>query len=134
MLKVVLPPDTTELARLRDAVRRWADQRDIPEWPLTLIVTELAANAMAVTPETGTIEVSVAARSEHVEVAVTDPGPGFVDGVIDLDNVEPPPITQPRGRGLFLVRQFSDQLQAHRHGGRTTVLASQQLRSAGDQA
>lgn len=131
MLKLVLQPHATALAELRAAVRDWAATRRIPDWPLTLIATELAANAIAVTPPDEVIEVVVAADGRQVEVRVSDAGPGFAVEPTELGMVPLPSSQQPRGRGLLLVRQLSDTVLARRSHGRTVVSAFQQIPSTG---
>lgn len=122
MLKLVLPPDTNELAGLRVAIRQWAGEHDVPEWPLTLIATELVANAMAVTPPTGSIEIDLRDGARGIEITVIDPGPGFEEPLA-LGALSQPPPASPRGRGLFLVQQLASELRVERHGGRTVVSA-----------
>jgi anti-sigma regulatory factor (Ser/Thr protein kinase) len=124
MLRLVLSPDTAELATVRAAIRDWAGERDIADWPLTLIATELIANAIAVTPATASVELCVIDAHDAVEVRVADPGPGFGD-TIDLDALALPPPETPGGRGLYLVQQLSSGLRTQRLGGRTVVSAIQ---------
>lgn len=127
MLKLVLPPHAAALTELRTAVREWAAARRIPDWPLTLIATELAANAIAVTPPDEVVEVVVAAEGRQVEVRVSDAGPGFAEGSTEPGAVPVPSSEQPRGRGLLLVRQLSDTVLARRSHGRTVVSAFQRI-------
>ncbi len=71
---------------------------------LKLLVTELVTNSIRharLKPE-AEVEVRVAAASDHVSVAVTDPGRGFAPG---RDAPRPDPDS---GWGLYLVDRLAD--------------------------
>jgi anti-sigma regulatory factor (Ser/Thr protein kinase) len=80
---------------------------------LHLLTTELVTNAVlhAGVGEAGTIELRVAAVSDRVRVAVTDPGGEDTPVVQDLD----PEV--PGGMGLFLVEQISSSWGVERAPG-----------------
>lgn len=125
MIRMTLPPYNSALSLVRDAVQDWAKEQALPDWPISLIATELVANAIAVTPAGGTIEITVTCEPGYVEVTVADPGPGFGPGTYPWlpTEVPMPPPSSLRGRGLSMVRQLSAQLKVDRIAGRTFVSA-----------
>lgn len=125
MIRMTLPPYNSALSLVRDAVHDWAKEQALPEWPISLIATELVANAIAVTAPGESIEITVTCEPGYVEVTVADPGPGFGPGTYPLllSEVPMPPPSSPRGRGLPMVRQLSAQLKVDRIAGRTVVSA-----------
>ena len=123
MLNLDLPADGAQLAHVRDVARRWADEQSVSEWPLTLVLTELAANAIAVSPPGATVRIVLSLRNGQVEVEVSDRGAGFGNRSVDLDSLDLPPVDQPRGRGLYLVRQLCSTVSVAREGGVTVVRA-----------
>jgi anti-sigma regulatory factor (Ser/Thr protein kinase) len=124
MLTFDLPADGAQLAHVRDVARRWADEQSVAEWPLTLVLTELVANAIAVSPPGAEVGIVLSVRDGRIEVEVSDRGPGFGDRSLDVGALELPPVDQPRGRGLYLVRQLCSSLSVAREGGATVVRAS----------
>jgi anti-sigma regulatory factor (Ser/Thr protein kinase) len=75
-----------------------------------LLTTELVTNAVrhAHVDESGSVELTVAAGSDLVRVAVTDPGGTTMPHVQDLDP------TMPGGMGLFLVDQIASRWGSER--------------------
>lgn len=129
MFTMTLPPAMAELRHVRNRLRAWARQERLPEWPLTLIVTELVANAIDVTPPDESIELTVCALPEGIDIEVVDAGPGFGPDAPDVRTRSLPPVTQCRGRGLYLVRQFCRDLEVERRDDRTVVRARQDHRA-----
>lgn len=129
MFTMTLPPAVAELRHVRNCLRAWARQQRVREWPLTLIVTELVANAIDVTPPGESIEVTVRRLPGGIDVEVVDAGPGLGPDAPDADNRALPPATQCRGRGLYLVGQFCRDLEVTRRDDRTVVRARQDPRA-----
>lgn len=124
MLSLLFCPDTTELRRVRAEIRAWAIEQDVAEWPLTLIATELAANAITAAAGGQPVEVTIEVAGGQVAVAVIDCGRGFGGpGRSRTAGRSLPSPSQPRGRGLFLVRQLATDLRIERRSGRTVVSA-----------
>jgi serine/threonine-protein kinase RsbW len=108
--RTVTFPDVTvlDLAAIRALAERMAGQVGVDETRASrfaLAVGEIVANA--VEHGHGPRAVTITGRTDRVDVEVNDQGPGFV----------PPgpasPVPDPnllRGRGLWLARQWSDDL------------------------
>lgn len=123
MLSLTLPPRPRALPQLRRAIQDWATRRGIEPFPLTLVAVELSANAIAAAGSDGHVELVVRAIGPEVEVRVVDDGPGFKGPFADGPGSSLPPVSNERGRGLYLVRQLSRQLHVGRSNGRTIVRA-----------
>lgn len=123
MLSLHLPTRSSALPQLRRAVQDWADARGIEPFPLTLVAVELTANAIAAATPDGHIELVVRSIGTEVEVRVVDDGPGFDGPMADGPGASLPPVSNERGRGLYLVRQLSRELHVGRSNGRTIVRA-----------
>lgn len=128
---MTLTPAMAELRHVRTRLRAWAHQERLPEWPLTLIVTELTANAIDVTPPHQSIEVTVRPLPDGIDIEVVDAGPGFGADAPRVDTRALPRATQRRGRGLYLVRQLCRELEVTRRDDRTVVRARQDRRAFG---
>jgi anti-sigma regulatory factor (Ser/Thr protein kinase) len=86
------------------------------DW-LAMVATELATNALAVSPDGAAVEVSVSILDDgSVEVMVADLGPGPPSLPASA-----PPVHGARGRGLFLVQELSDAFSFERQGDRTVA-------------
>jgi len=91
-----------------------------------LAVREIATNAVAhgnrYDPRKK-VFVLVSRTPFRLEIAISDQGPGFDLNSVS-DSLDPHALLRPYGRGLFLARQFMDELHV-RHGdlcGATVVL------------
>ena len=81
-------------------------------------VTEALANAVIYGNEgdpAKTVRVEFALRPDEVEVRVIDEGPGFDPSTVP-DPTTPEHLTDPGGRGLFLIRNLMDQLEFNARG------------------
>lgn len=123
MLSLNLPTRSSALPRLRRAVCDWACERGIEPFPLTLIAVELSANGIEAAGPDGNVELVVRAVGPEVEIRVVDDGPGFDGPFENGPGASLPPVSNERGRGLYLVRQLSRQLHVGRSNGRTIVRA-----------
>jgi anti-sigma regulatory factor (Ser/Thr protein kinase) len=110
------PPDESQaryllgdLARLRQQVTDAAHVAGLsPDRiaQLALAVNEVATNAIQ--HATGSALVAISRARDRLTVQVTDDGPGIPDSV--AEEGPRPAADAPGGRGLWLVRQFCDQV------------------------
>jgi anti-sigma regulatory factor (Ser/Thr protein kinase) len=115
----------SRLRNVRRIIDVWMESAGVSSDSVPQIATELLTNAFAVTPPGARVELELRRTGDTVEVSVTDQGPG-----IDLDEVPTPTISEPRGRGLMIVRGLADQLLVRRVGDRTRVTAALSLAPA----
>jgi anti-sigma regulatory factor (Ser/Thr protein kinase) len=118
-----IPPRAAELRKVREWVRAWARTEGLGDDDLTLVATELVANAIDATPSDRDIEVVLRALDDDVELVVVDRGSGFAGGTAPSIPDRPPPLSQQRGRGLFMVGAVVDELHLARLGDRTVATA-----------
>jgi serine/threonine-protein kinase RsbW len=89
-----------------------------------LAVREAAANAIehGNGPDSGTkVEIAILMESDLLTVRVKDNGSGFKPE--DVANpLEPENLLKPRGRGIFLIRQFMDEVDFEFDGGTVIVM------------
>jgi anti-sigma regulatory factor (Ser/Thr protein kinase) len=124
MLFMTVAPVLSELTGVRDALRELAAARSQSEWPMTLVVTELVANAMAASPPDEVIDLRVSCDDNGFDVRVVDRGPGLSTRALAEHLATPPAAGARRGRGLYLVGQITGQLTVDRVDG-TTVISAQ---------
>jgi anti-sigma regulatory factor (Ser/Thr protein kinase) len=126
-LLVELRPDFGALGRLRDDLRAWLLDANVPPSPredLLLVATELCTNAIEATPDDEPVEVRVGLEGKRLRLAVAnaarpDAGqerPDLVHGSL-----------QERGRGLAIVRALVDTLAMVTMDGQTVVRTMQLL-------
>ncbi|HKE97728.1 MAG TPA: ATP-binding protein [Actinomycetes bacterium] len=77
----------------------------------------------------GPVEVSLDVRSGWIEIAVVDQGPTPRLPRLPRD---PPPLLATGGRGLWLIRQLSDDVHIERAGGGTRVAIRRRAGIAAD--
>jgi len=79
--------------------------------------------------ETGAIEVVIDVAADYMRVTVLDNGAGF-----DHANWEPSDeLMRPRGRGILIMREFTDELDFGRHeDGRFKVVLTKKLVAGSD--
>ena len=115
-----IPPDPEEASRLRRAFVGWSTERIDDEsivGDVALIASELLANALAAARST--ITVTATMEGPRVTVSVADDGSGNQD-LASLGREHPPAMVD-AGRGLFLVRVLSDDVQIDSDPNGTTV-------------
>jgi anti-sigma regulatory factor (Ser/Thr protein kinase) len=112
--------DLAALGMIRRAVAQHGRDQGMAEQPLqdlVLIVNELASNVVTHGGGTGTLALWYADGFMHCQVS--DDGPGMPDPVgVGTVATDPDTIT---GRGLWLIRQMSDQLEINSCPQGTTV-------------
>ena len=99
-----IAPEPTAVSRVRRAAGQWLASLDAPSDDALVVVSELLANAVRVARDEVAITVSLTETT--IQVEVTDDGPGAVG--LEQVGTELPPVEQPSGRGLFIVRALSD--------------------------
>ncbi|MBA2609584.1 MAG: ATP-binding protein [Actinobacteria bacterium] len=120
LLERVVPARFPEVGPLRRATNEFvhndASQRFRDS--LLLVVSELCTNAIeALDNENAEFTLRVRDLPDRVEIEVEDSGPGFAlaFGKPGADE------SNPRGRGLLVVRSLVDELSVRRRKGKTTV-------------
>jgi serine phosphatase RsbU (regulator of sigma subunit)/anti-sigma regulatory factor (Ser/Thr protein kinase) len=87
---------------------------------LLVIATELCANAVAAsTGAARSVALRARAEGHALVIEAEDDGPGFAWPL--WTDEEPPDLAEERGRGLFLVRALSDDVEVVRRDDRTIV-------------
>lgn len=115
LLDITVPPDITELRRLRRLSAAWLDD-GLDPGPLQLVVTELVTNAIEASTDLP-VRLRLSEDDDGVTLVVEDHGPGIADREIG-----PVPAHHPRGRGLYIVSQIAE-LDLRRDPGVTRVTA-----------
>lgn len=115
--------DADDLYTLRAAVAAHAAEFGLTEPGLSrllVVATELATNAIRHGGGRGRLRLWRQSGSIHCEVS--DDGPGIADA--DTAGSQPAPLSQEGGRGLWVVRQFTDEFRITPGGAGTTVTVS----------
>jgi anti-sigma regulatory factor (Ser/Thr protein kinase) len=125
-LQLSFRPHPEALAETRRELREWLDDRVPPETvveELVLAADELCANAVAATRE-GVIRLDARCDGSAVHLTVSNAGPA------DDDLSRPDPesggdadVLRDRGRGLAIVRAFTDSLTIVSVDGHTVARA-----------
>lgn len=111
-----LGPDRREAQQVRRDAVRWLASMGVEETDTAeLVIAELLANAVRAAAESVTLE--LAADEGRVEIVVTDDGRGFTA----LPDPTQPPVAAEQGRGLYLVRMLSSDLQSEATPSGTTM-------------
>lgn len=121
-LQISFRPQASVLAEVRRQLREWLEGCGAPGAvveELVLSAGELCANAVEATEE-GMIQLDARCDGSAVHLAVSNPG-----NVTDADLVPATDDQDPteRGRGLVLVRAFTDSLAIVNVDGRTVARA-----------
>jgi anti-sigma regulatory factor (Ser/Thr protein kinase) len=118
--------DERDLVALRSAVAAHADDAGLPEAraaELVLIAHELAINAVLHGGGAGRLRLWATRSAVHCQV--TDEGPGLSGA--RLGEPARPAAGAAGGRGLWLVRQFSDRLTLDNRAPGASVIATVRL-------
>ena len=124
-LQITFRPRPEALAEVRRELRAWLDRHTPPEIvdELVLAADELCANAVDAAPHGGAIQLDVRCDGSAVHLAVSNAG----NAETDLSRTEEgsgaeDPLAD-RGRGLTIVRAFTDSLAIVNVDGRTVARA-----------
>ncbi len=125
-LTLEVPPDVRELAGVRDSLREWLADHDVPppiQEDLALVVTELCTNAIEAATDA---PVAVGATIDDLTVCLeVSNEPGSNDRPAFQGLAHDP--LQERGRGLAIVHALSDDVTMSTTQGRTVVRALRRL-------
>jgi len=119
-LRLTVDADPSALAALRRTIFRWLEEASanpIEAFELTVACCEAASNAMehAYGPDVATFQVEAVVRDREVEMCVTDQGSWR------------PPRGSDRGRGLLVIKAFTDTVTVDRAAQGTTVTLRRRL-------
>ncbi len=119
-LRLTVPADPHSLAPLRRTLARWLDEASAsPEeaFEITVACCEAASNALehAYGPDRATFQVEAVIRDREVEISVTDQGHWR------------PPRGEDRGRGLGVIKGFTDTMTVDKAAKGTTVTLRRRL-------
>jgi serine phosphatase RsbU (regulator of sigma subunit)/anti-sigma regulatory factor (Ser/Thr protein kinase) len=119
-LRLTVDADPNALAALRRTIFRWLEEASanpIEAFELTVACCEAASNAMehAYGPDVATFQVDAVVRDREVEICVTDQGSWR------------PPRGDDRGRGLLVIKAFTDAVTVDRAAQGTTVTLRRRL-------
>lgn len=120
VLELVVPADFPEVGPLRRATNTFLSDGYTPSFrdSLLLVVSELCTNAIeALGNPNAEFSLRIRDYADRVQVEVEDRGPGFA-GALNKRGADE---TDPRGRGLQVVRAIADEFSVHRSVDRTTV-------------
>lgn len=119
-LRLTVDADPNALAALRRTIFRWLEEASanpIEAFELTVACCEAASNAMehAYGPDVATFQVEAVVRDREVEMCITDQGSWR------------PPRGTDRGRGLLVIKAFTDTVTVDRAAQGTTVTLRRRL-------
>jgi serine/threonine-protein kinase RsbW len=101
---------------------------------VTLAVIEAGTNAIqhgSRGDPDRTVEVDFSLRSDRIEIAVRDRGPGFDPALVSGDITAPEHLLDSRGRGIFIMRACMDTVDFRFDGTGTTCLLVKHRPAAG---
>jgi serine/threonine-protein kinase RsbW len=124
--RLVLPSHIEAVANAAAAVADFVKSCGLEEqdaFGVDMAVREAVTNAMVhgnQEDETKSVEVVFGCQGNALEIEVSDQGEGF-DPASVPDPTEPANILKPSGRGIFLIRNFMDEVEwfARADGGTT---------------
>jgi anti-sigma regulatory factor (Ser/Thr protein kinase) len=115
-----VPAVASALRGVRQQVARWLDARDVPATTrddTVLVVSELLTNAIDASADSdSTVRLQLASTAAGCRVTVSDQGPGFSSARS--------PDTPEGGRGLYVVRRLSTELNIEREPSGWTVVSA----------
>jgi stage II sporulation protein AB (anti-sigma F factor) len=122
-LSLRVPPEARYGRSVREGVARFALSHDVPPADtaeFVVAVSEALANAIEHSCSPDTIEISCWLGADgQLLASVVDHGVGFT---VDVANARPPvqDLLAERGRGLPIMRRYTDQLAVHSAPGKGT--------------
>lgn len=124
MAEISLRPDLSELTALAAFVDDFVAEARLPAdvaFQLDLVLEELLTNTVSygAPPAGSRIEVRLARRGDEIEVELVDAGMAFDPRTLPAPDLDAP-LEERRvgGLGVHLVRQFMDEIEYRRVGGR----------------
>lgn len=120
LLERVVPAEYGSVSALRRATDGFLDlaAEDQFRATLLLVVSELSTNAIeALSDSTAEFTLRVHRGADRVEIEVADTGPGFAQALNRAGASD----SNPRGRGLQIVRTLVDEMHVERREGLTTI-------------
>ena len=111
-LHIALTPLASALGPARDSARLFLRGFDVPEqtvFDIVLSLEEACKNAIRFSGSQRDIDVTVAVTSREVRLVIRDHGVGFKPPDIDISAT--PDLSDPRGRGLFLIHALMDDVR-----------------------
>lgn len=121
-LNVVIPADPSAIAKVADGVMQIVGEKYRAEGDrieIDIALREALANAIkhgCRNDATKQVQCCVAIEEDgELLIVVRDPGQGFDVGAVP-DPRAGPGLTQPSGRGVFLINQFMDEVRYEDHG------------------
>lgn len=116
-------PSTATVPLARHLFADWLDYQPVDgvhRGDLLFVATELCTNAVrAASGAPGSVELRAAIDEDAVVIEVEDDGGGLV--AADSGRLLAPPAEDEAGRGLFLVRALTDELEIFRRDGHTVA-------------
>ncbi|WP_370616306.1 SpoIIE family protein phosphatase [Mumia qirimensis] len=113
------PQATSMISRVRRELGQWMDEHEIASEDALLVAAELMSNAIAVARTRAVLSVEV--DDGALVIVVSDDGRGDPD--LAQQGLTPPPTGTEGGRGLFIVRHLSSDVQTRSTGEGSTVRA-----------
>jgi anti-sigma regulatory factor (Ser/Thr protein kinase) len=111
-LHLALTPVASALGPARDSARMFLRGFDVPEatvFDIVLSLEEACKNAIRFSGSQRDIDVTVAVRPREVRLVIRDHGVGFKAPDVDISKT--PDLSDPRGRGLFLIHCLMDDVR-----------------------
>jgi anti-sigma regulatory factor (Ser/Thr protein kinase) len=111
-LHLALVPTPSALGPARESARTFLRGFNVPEatvFDIVLSLEEACKNAIRFSGSDRDIDVTVAVNSREVRLVIRDHGVGFGPPAIDLSTQ--PDLSDPRGRGLFLIHCLMDDVR-----------------------
>ena len=123
---ITLASRREEVSRLETLINKLAEHFRLPDGlreTIMLALNEAATNAIVHGNKNDpNKEVTVTAKvtPDRIEFTVADQGQGFDPGSLPSP-LDEPNLMKPSGRGVFLMRQFADQVRFSEKGNRVTL-------------
>ena len=111
-LHLALTPVASALGPARDRARVFLRGFNVPEgtvFDIVLSLEEACKNAIRFSGSQRDIDVTVAVTPREVRLVIRDHGVGFRPPDIDISTA--PDLTDPQGRGLFLIHALMDDVR-----------------------
>ena len=124
--KITLASRREEISRLESLINKLAEHYRLPDGQretIMLALNEAATNAIVhgnKNDPNKEVTVTAEVTPERIEFTVADQGQGFDPGSLPSP-LDEPNLMKPSGRGVFLMRQFADEVRYSDKGNRVTL-------------